>query len=131
MTRCLALFSLLVIPALGLAIEPAPAPGAGGLFALKDLAATAPEAIPAPVVPPIQVNGDMGSGCSNCGCACGCSDGGQRRLFESDRAFSRFIGPISNPVLSKDPRALTEARVLFVDDYIPDESPLKGGDFQV
>src|SRR5262245_41459199 len=53
-----------------------------------------------------------------------------RRLFESDRAFDSFIGPISNPVLSKDPRALTEARLLFVQDWIPSEHPFHGGDFQ-
>lgn len=54
-----------------------------------------------------------------------------RKLFESDRAFPGFIGPISNPVLAKDPRALTEARLLFVDNFIPDEHPFNGGDFQV
>src|SRR5262245_13442662 len=53
-----------------------------------------------------------------------------RRLFESDRAFDSFIGPISNPVLSKDPRALTEARLLFVNNWIPDEHPFQGGDLQ-
>lgn len=55
----------------------------------------------------------------------------ERRPFESDRAFSGFIGPISNPVLSKDPRALTELRGLFVGDWIPSENPLGPGDFQV
>jgi len=58
------------------------------------------------------------------------ADADCRRLFESDRAFDSFIGPISNPVLSKDPRALTEARLLFVSDWIPNEHPFHGGDFQ-
>src|SRR5262249_47655229 len=31
---------------------------------------------------------------------------------------------------SKDPRALTEARLLFVNDWIPSEHPFRGGDFQ-
>lgn len=53
-----------------------------------------------------------------------------RRLFESDREFCTFIGPISNPVLAKDPRALTEVRLLFVNDWIPNEHPFQGGDFQ-
>jgi len=53
-----------------------------------------------------------------------------RRPFESDREFDSFIGPISNPVLTKDPRALTEARLLFVNNWIPNEHPLQGGDFQ-
>ncbi len=54
-----------------------------------------------------------------------------RRLFESDRAFPGFISPITNPILSKDPRSMTEARFLFVQNWIPDEHPLDGGDFQV
>jgi hypothetical protein len=54
-----------------------------------------------------------------------------RGCFESDNAFPGFIGPISNPVLAKDPRALTEARLLFVSDWIPKTSPLDGGNFQV
>jgi hypothetical protein len=56
---------------------------------------------------------------------------GQRRLFESDRAFEGFIGPISNPVFSKDPRSLTEARALFIHNQIPGGHPLGGGNFQV
>jgi hypothetical protein len=54
-----------------------------------------------------------------------------RRPFESDRAFDNFIGPVSNPINSKDPRALTEARLLFVQNHIPTGHPLGGGDFQV
>jgi hypothetical protein len=54
----------------------------------------------------------------------------ERGLFESDHAFDNFIGPISNPVLSKDPRSLTEARFLFVGDWIPGSGGLGGGDFQ-
>lgn len=53
-----------------------------------------------------------------------------RKPFESDRSFPRFIGPISNPVLAKDPRSLTELQVLFVQNEIPDHHPL-AGDFQV
>ncbi len=59
------------------------------------------------------------------------ADGSARKLFQSDRAFCSFIGPISNPVLAKDPRALTEARMLFVGDWIPSEHPFGGGNFQV
>jgi hypothetical protein len=55
-----------------------------------------------------------------------------RGLFESDRAFDGFIGPITNPILTKDPRSLTEARVLFVHNEIPQaNSLLGGGDAQV
>ncbi|MBX7103214.1 MAG: hypothetical protein K1X57_03990 [Gemmataceae bacterium] len=54
-----------------------------------------------------------------------------RGFLESDRAFDNFIGPITNPVLSKDPRSLTEARMLFINDVMPGNHPLTGGDFQV
>lgn len=57
-------------------------------------------------------------------------DGYPSGFLRSDRAFEGFIGPITNPVLAKDPRSLTEARVLFVDDYIPGSNFLGGGDFQ-
>jgi len=56
----------------------------------------------------------------------------ERGLFESDRCFPRFIGPITNPVLAKDPRSLTELRGLFIQNWIPDDhAALPGGNFQV
>jgi hypothetical protein len=60
-----------------------------------------------------------------------CCDYEARGLFESDHAFPTFIGPISNPVLAKDPRSLTEARFLFIHNEIPTEHPFAGGNFQV
>jgi hypothetical protein len=62
-----------------------------------------------------------------CGHVPPCAD---RPFLKSDGAFPNFIGPISNPVLAKDPRALTEARFLFVNNEIPEEHPLDGGNFQ-
>jgi hypothetical protein len=59
-----------------------------------------------------------------------CTEGYHNGFLRSDRAFEGFVGPISNPILAKDPRALTEFRFLFVDNYIPPSSPLGGGDFQ-
>ena len=56
----------------------------------------------------------------------------ERGLFESDRCFPRFIGPISNPVLAKDPRSLTELRGLFIQNWIPeDHAVLPSGNFQI
>jgi hypothetical protein len=52
-------------------------------------------------------------------------------MFASDRAFEGFIGPITNPVLTKDPRSLTEARFLFINNVIDGNNPIGGGDFQV
>lgn len=55
-----------------------------------------------------------------------------RDLFKSDDEFCRFIGPITNPVFSKDPRSVTEARLLFVNNWTPANHPaLGGGNFQV
>jgi len=51
--------------------------------------------------------------------------------LQSDRAFPRFVGPISNPVLAKDPRSLTEARLLFINDQIDSKSAVGPGSFQV
>ena len=53
-----------------------------------------------------------------------------RALFQSDHAFDGFVNPISNPVLSKDPRLSTWARVLFVNDNFPGSFG-GGGDAQV
>lgn len=49
-----------------------------------------------------------------------------RGLFRGDRAFENFVGPISNPVLSKDPRSNTYARILFVNNNVPAQHPLHG-----
>jgi hypothetical protein len=45
----------------------------------------------------------------------------------SDTAFPRFIGPISNPWLAKDPRSLSEARLLGVFNFFPDDHPWHDG----
>ncbi len=53
-----------------------------------------------------------------------------RGLFQSDREFEGFVGPVSNPVLSKDPRSNTYARLLFVNNNIPGAHPFGGGSIQ-
>ncbi|MEX2188627.1 MAG: hypothetical protein WD875_17600 [Pirellulales bacterium] len=64
---------------------------------------------------------------SGCGGECGCCDDG--RLFgviaRSDRCFSDFISPMTNPVFFEDPRTLTEARVIFLNHKTP---PALGAD---
>jgi hypothetical protein len=55
----------------------------------------------------------------------------ERGCLQSDYAFPTFVGPISNPFLSKDPRSLTELRLVFINNEIPTEHPLHGGDFQM
>ncbi len=55
-----------------------------------------------------------------------------RGLFESDHAFDGFTTPLSNPVQSKDPRSLTEARFLFMGNWSRPSTPvIGGGAFQV
>lgn len=49
----------------------------------------------------------------------------------SDRCFPRFISPISNPCLSKDPRALSQIYPMFLSNWIPSSHPVEGGSFQV
>lgn len=51
-------------------------------------------------------------------------------LRESDHRFDCFISPMSNPVYFEDPRTLTEARVIFMNQKLPNRAPLAGGDFQ-
>jgi hypothetical protein len=57
-------------------------------------------------------------------------ESGGRGFLESDRAFDGFIGPITNPILSKDPRSTTEARLLFINNQIDPANPLGSGNFQ-
>lgn len=56
----------------------------------------------------------------------------ERRPFESDHAFDGFVGPVSNPVFSKDPRNLTEVRLLFLQNWIPSgHAVFPNGNYQV
>jgi hypothetical protein len=54
-----------------------------------------------------------------------------RKLFESDREFEGFVGPISNPVLAKDPRSNTYLRFLFINNSFPGGHPFGGGTAQI
>ena len=52
-----------------------------------------------------------------------CDLGGEERLLglfaRSDRCFSGFISPMTNPVHFEDPRTLTEARFIFLHHNVP------------
>lgn len=54
-----------------------------------------------------------------------------RAPFQSDHCFDTFIGPISNPILSKDPRSNTYLRPMFINNNIPSDHALGGGSAQV
>lgn len=49
-----------------------------------------------------------------------------RALFQSDHEFDNFVGPVSNPVLNKDPRSNSHARILFINNNVPSGHPLDG-----
>ncbi len=69
------------------------------------------------------------SGCDAYGGCCG-----KPKLFglftASDCRFTDFISPMTNPVYFEDPRNLTEARVIFLNNQIPG-AVLGGGDVQL
>ena len=78
------------------------------------------------------------NGCRGCctGCCRGCRHSG--RLFglfaPSDPCFNNFVSPISNPMFMEDPRTLTEAKPLFIEQSRPiprSNSARQGADFQV
>lgn len=76
-------------------------------------------------------------GCTDdtcCGCASSCNscccDGLLGGLIKpSDHCYDDFISPITNPVFFEDPRNLTEARIIFLNHWLP--NALGGGDVQL
>ncbi|NQV23948.1 MAG: hypothetical protein HQ518_06225 [Rhodopirellula sp.] len=83
--------------------------------------------------------GERTAGCGGCDSAGGMLNnvfGGATGLLnldlKSDRAFDRFIEPVTNSVFFEDPRSRTRLRFLFINQTIPNSTPvLGGGDFQV
>ena len=75
--------------------------------------------------------------CESCDClaepyeCCDCFNDRRRVLgmLPSDHCFDRFISPISNPFFFEDPRSLTEARGIFLDNSLP--NTIGSGDVQV
>jgi hypothetical protein len=53
--------------------------------------------------------------------------GPEGHCFESDHCFEYFASPVSNPFLFEDPRALTEARPIFLFQTIPGSNPVYRG----
>ncbi len=79
----------------------------------------------------------VGEACESCDCladsyeCCDCFNGRRRFLgmLPSDHCFDRFISPISNPFFFEDPRSLTEARGIFLDNSLP--NGIGSGDAQI
>lgn len=51
--------------------------------------------------------------------------------FSGDHEFDNFIEPVTNPVYAMDPRSRTRLRTIFLNQTLPDDSILGGGDYQV
>lgn len=69
--------------------------------------------------------------CFNCPDACDCFQDCKRvfGMLPSDHCFDDFISPISNPFFFEDPRSLTEARGIFIDNGLPNS--IGSGDVHV
>lgn len=50
-------------------------------------------------------------------------------MLPSDHCFDDFVSPLSNPFFFEDPRSLTEARVMFLEQSLP--NTIRGGDAQI
>ncbi|QGJ68424.1 Signal peptide-domain containing protein [Planctomycetales bacterium 10988] len=84
---------------------------------------------------------EMSYGCDPCNVGCepeGCGLGlfsGLPSLGDivapSDKCFNDFVSPMTNPVYFEDPRSLTEVRFIFINQKIPGDNILQGGNFQV
>ncbi len=79
-----------------------------------------------------------GNGCGGVcsfggGCSKGCALGGLlgNLNLKGDHCFDDFVEPVTNPVFFEDPRSRTRLRFLFLNQQLPDASPIGGGDFQV
>jgi hypothetical protein len=49
------------------------------------------------------------------------------KFLESDHCFDSFASPVTNPFYFEDPRALTEARPIFIWQHTPDNNWVFGG----
>jgi hypothetical protein len=57
-----------------------------------------------------------------------CDNLGRRGWITSDRCFSYFATPVTNPFLAEDPRAVSEIRPIFMFQSIPNENAsFRGG----
>ena len=81
--------------------------------------------------PVIECPGNICSPDCECYDCCDMFNDRQRVLgmLPSDHCFDCFISPISNPFFFEDPRSLTEARGIFIDNSLP--GFIGGGDVQV
>ncbi|MCA9271009.1 MAG: hypothetical protein KDA41_21155 [Planctomycetales bacterium] len=83
------------------------------------------------MVDPSQSDADVPEAAdADCGESCCCCGGLLGGLIQpSDTCFTDFVSPMTNPVFFEDPRTLTEARVIFINHWLP--NALGGGDVKV
>jgi hypothetical protein len=72
-----------------------------------------------------------GGGCQSqcggsCGSCCGCDDKLLGIIAKSDTCFDDFISPLSNICFFEDPRTVTEARLIFLNNRVPGNAPVLG-----
>jgi hypothetical protein len=83
---------------------------------------------PVALTEPVPATADMFSPSPSCSDAL---DGGiQGGWLTSDRAFPNFIGFVSNPTFSIDPRALTQIWPVFANTWTQKFGPIDSGDIQ-
>jgi hypothetical protein len=96
---------------LALGLWPAPASAGGWSGDSQDI-----HFVSATLADPPSLQSEINGGAL---CPCQCDP----KLFgvfaPSDRCFSGFVSPMTNPVYFEDPRTLTEARVIFLNHRVP------------
>lgn len=77
------------------------------------------------------VNNVVNAGCQQSACCCTPQPGFLDLLMKGDHCFDKFIAPVTNPLWAMDPRSGTWVRTVFINQMIPEDSILAGGDLQI
>ena len=114
----LAITGQTAVPSPPVPVPVAEAPAASGLATFNDIA------VPAANVPSVDFSGVIPATDTPAASPLAAAT---RGLFQSDHEFDGFTGPFSNPVQTKDPRSLTEARFIFLNNWSRKSTPVIGG----
>jgi len=99
---------------------------AGQILAPTSTPAPLPAELPTKPAVATPISDPEGKEWSNLGTMPSEAEAPQRNLFESDHAFDGFTGPFSNAIQAKDPRSLTEARFVFLQNWSEPGTPAVG-----
>lgn len=103
-------------------VTPAPVPAGVATFDSTAAPEFADIAIPATPAPPVELSGFVPAGEVPMSSPLAPARG----AFQSDHEFDGFTGPLSNPIQFKDPRSLTEARFVFLQNWTRPGTPVIG-----